>query len=102
MTSRFMEFVETPFPGYRILPQFAKLIPVDSPTITRPASEYHGHPHQTVLSAFYLGFGEKYHQAALECERTERYPGQRSMTSFFNEHDPHRIYEQMCRDNRNN
>ena len=102
MTSRFMEFVETPFPGYRILPQFAKLISVDSPEVTRPTSEYHGRPYQNVLSAFYLGFGSKYAEAANECQRTCQYPGQRSMTTFFAEHDPHRILEQMRRDNRNN
>ena len=31
MTSRFMDFVETPFVGYRIKPQYAKIISNPNP-----------------------------------------------------------------------
>ena len=102
MTSRFMDFVETPFVGYRIKPQYAKIISNPNPENVRPAAEFHGRPHETILSALYLGFGSKHSQARDECIRTGQYPGRRSRTTFFAEHDPHLILEQMRRENRNN
>ena len=102
MTSRFMDYVETPFAGYKIKPQYAKIISNPDPENVRPAAEFHGRPHETILSALYLGFGEKCSRAQDECNRTNQYPGARSQTTFFAEHDPHRILEQMLREERNN
>ena len=102
MVTRFMDFVEAPFVGYKIKPQYAKIIYNPDPENERPASEFHGRPHETILSALYLGFGSKCAEAQRECERTNQYPGSRSRTTFFAEHDPHRILEQMRREERDN
>ena len=99
MIHRFMEFVETPFPGYRLLPQYAHIVS-DAPSGGgRLVTDSNGRPSENVLSAFYLGFGSKCNEAQRECERNERYPGHSTRTTFHTA-DPHNLLLQMQREDR--
>ena len=101
MIHRYMEFVEEPFLGYRLLPQYAHIVSEAPVGGGQLVTDPNGRPSENVLSAFYLGFGPKYAEAQRECERTERYPGHASMTTFHTV-DPqaHNLLLQMQRESR--
>ena len=91
MITRFMDYVQQPFPGYKLKSQFTKIISLNPSGGGRLFRDPNGRPGENVLSALYLGTGPKYHEAVAACEHAGRYPGKLSYTTMENIFDPYYV-----------
>ena len=95
LISFFMEYKESPYPGYRLKRKYTQLIsdhPYNSGKLFRDPN---GRISGSLLSALYLGCGPHFYDACTACKRNERYPGRVTSTSFGETFDPHAEYQRM-------
>ena len=97
-----MDYVETPYPGYRLKDKYSKIISKLPNNGGRILRDKNGRPAGNILAAFYLGCGPKFGEACLHISQTNRYPGKFTYTTMDDQYDPHLEYEHMCQENRNN
>ena len=96
MINRFMDYVEEPYPSYRLKPEFTKIISSSPIGGGRLFRDKNGRPSDNQLAAIYLGYGPKMSVAENWCATTTRLPGKQTFTTMDAEYDPHYEYEQMC------
>ena len=71
-----MEYVSTPFPGYRLLPQYQYLISAEPSGAGRIVTDHMGRPSNYILGAFYLGSQHPtFSDACAHNTQHNKYPG---------------------------
>lgn len=86
-----MDYVEQPYPGYKMKPQYSKIISSNPSGGGRLFRDPNGRPSEQVLSALYLGTGPKQHVAQAACEHAGRYPGKLTYTTMEDYFDPYYV-----------
>jgi len=89
MITRYMDYVTTPYLGYKLKAKYAKIISSNPVGGGRLFRDKNGRPADNVLAALYLGCGPYYQRAKDECEHLGRYPGKFNSTTMDAEYDPY-------------
>ena len=97
-----MDYVSEPYPGYRLKPEFNKIISQNPIGGGRILKDPNGRPSGNILAAFYLGCGPHFMAAVDSAISKNQYPGKYTQTTFDDQYDPYYELERMRREGRNN